>query len=85
MATYHSDIVRQRLTGAVYRPLQQRFLARARLIMPTSRHYMESSAALRDHRPAPHNDRTHRDFAAQTGSAGLVESDGHKIDHSAIR
>jgi len=49
VVTYHSDIVRQRLTGLLYSPLQQRFLSHARLIMPTSRRYLESSATLQNH------------------------------------
>jgi rhamnosyl/mannosyltransferase len=50
VATYHSDIVRQRLTGRLYAPLQRRFLARARVVMPTSREYMMSSKTLEPHR-----------------------------------
>ena len=50
VVTYHSDIVRQRLTGLLYAPLQRAFLSRARLIMPTSQRYLETSATLRPHR-----------------------------------
>ena len=50
VVTYHSDIVRQRATGAVYGPLQQAFLRRARAIMPTSERYLRSSLALQPHR-----------------------------------
>ncbi|MFW5870668.1 MAG: glycosyltransferase, partial [Candidatus Sumerlaeota bacterium] len=50
VATYHSDIVRQRLTGMVYRPVQQRFLSHARLVMPTSQRYLETSSTLAPHR-----------------------------------
>jgi rhamnosyl/mannosyltransferase len=50
VVTYHSDIVRQRLTGALYRPLQRRFLEQVRVIMPTSRAYLNSSATLAEHR-----------------------------------
>ncbi len=50
VVTYHSDIVRQRLTGALYRPLQRRFLEKARVIMPTSRAYLNSSVTLAQHR-----------------------------------
>ncbi|MFP4382155.1 MAG: glycosyltransferase [Candidatus Sumerlaeia bacterium] len=46
VATYHSDIVRQKLTGLIYRPLQRRFLDRLNLIMPTSQRYIDSSATL---------------------------------------
>ena len=44
--TYHSDIVRQRFLGALYRPLMKRFLARADRIVATSQNYVESSPIL---------------------------------------
>lgn len=47
---YHSDIVRQASALRVYGPVQQRFLRRAELIIPTSQPYLESSATLRPHR-----------------------------------
>jgi len=50
VVTYHSDIVRQRLTGRLYAPIQRRFLARARVIMPTSQRYLDTSATLAAHR-----------------------------------
>lgn len=50
VATYHSDVVRQRLTMKVYGPLFQRFLKRMAVIMPTSGRYLESSEPLRAHR-----------------------------------
>lgn len=50
IATYHSDIVRQRITGFLYRPMQQAFLRRARYIMPTSQRYLDTSETLRPHR-----------------------------------
>lgn len=43
---YHSDVVRQARAMRVYRPFQQRFLARASLILPTSSLYRDSSPAL---------------------------------------
>lgn len=52
VVTYHSDIVRQRLTGLLYSPLQHAFLRRASVIMPTSQRYLETSLTLR-----PHQDR----------------------------
>lgn len=45
--TYHSDIVRQRLTGALIAPLLQRMLDGAACIMPTSEPYIASSPLLR--------------------------------------
>jgi glycosyltransferase involved in cell wall biosynthesis len=50
VVTYHSDIIRQKLTGLVYKPLQHRFLNHARLIMPTSQRYLETSETLQPHR-----------------------------------
>lgn len=44
--TYHSDIVRQRFLGALYRPLMKRFLDRADRIVATSPNYAESSRIL---------------------------------------
>ncbi len=45
--TYHSDIVRQRLLGRLYRPLMNAVLRRADRILPTSDAYVESSPVLR--------------------------------------
>ncbi len=50
VATYHSDVVRQCRAMLLYGPLFRRFLARMRVIMPTSRRYMESSEQLAPHR-----------------------------------
>lgn len=47
--TYHSDIVRQRRLLALYQPLLQRTLRRARRILATSPAYIESSPFLRPH------------------------------------
>lgn len=46
VVTYHSDIVRQRLLGLLYRPLMRRFLARADRILATSPAYLASSPVL---------------------------------------
>ncbi|MBY6189171.1 glycosyltransferase [Microbulbifer agarilyticus] len=48
--TYHSDIVRQRFLGALYRPLMRAFLNRADRIVATSENYLESSDVLAAHR-----------------------------------
>lgn len=45
--TYHSDIVRQRVLGALYSPFLQRVLARVNTIIATSPNYIESSPVLR--------------------------------------
>ncbi|MCX2784426.1 glycosyltransferase [Microbulbifer thermotolerans] len=44
--TYHSDIVRQRLLGALYRPLMHRLLSQADRIVATSQNYVDSSPVL---------------------------------------
>ncbi|MBM3127303.1 MAG: glycosyltransferase [Chloroflexi bacterium] len=44
--TYHSDIVRQKITRALYRPLMARVLARADRIIATSPNYIASSPVL---------------------------------------
>ncbi|AOS97770.1 Alpha-D-kanosaminyltransferase [Microbulbifer aggregans] len=48
--TYHSDIVRQRWLGSLYRPLMHWFLRRADRIVATSANYVESSDVLRAYR-----------------------------------
>jgi rhamnosyl/mannosyltransferase len=50
VATYHSDVVRQRLAMKIYAPFFQRFLSRMRVIMPTSQRYLETSEPLAAHR-----------------------------------
>ena len=52
--TYHSDVVRQRVLGALFAPLLDRALARADAIVCTSPQYVASSVAL-----ARHVDRCH--------------------------
>lgn len=47
--TYHSDIVRQRVMGALYRPVQARLLARADRIIVASPPMIENSPFLRPH------------------------------------
>lgn len=46
VVTYHSDIVRQRLLGTVYRPLMHAFLGSVDAIVATSPHYLASSPVL---------------------------------------
>lgn len=50
VVTYHSDIVRQRWLGALYRPLGERVLRRAHSIHVTSDGLVDSSAVLARHR-----------------------------------
>lgn len=47
VVTYHSDIVRQRLLGLVYRPLMRHFLNGMARIVATSPNYLVSSEVLR--------------------------------------
>ncbi len=47
--TYHSDIVRQRWLGWLYRPLMHRLLASAERILPTSEATLRSSPILAHH------------------------------------
>ena len=49
VVTYHSDIVRQRVLGALYRPFLWRVLARARLIAVSNPVYIQDSPFLRRH------------------------------------
>lgn len=46
VATYHSDIVRQRLLGAAYAPFQRRFLDWCDVVIATTPRYIETSPAL---------------------------------------
>jgi rhamnosyl/mannosyltransferase len=50
VVTYHSDVVRQAGAMKLYAPFFERFLRRMRVIMPTSRRYLETSPWLRRHR-----------------------------------
>ena len=46
VVTYHSDIVRQKVAGALYAPLRDIFLDRVDQIVATSQNYVDSSATL---------------------------------------
>ncbi|WP_309143294.1 glycosyltransferase [Microbulbifer okhotskensis] len=50
VVTYHSDIVRQRVLGTLYRPLMHWFLGRADRIVATSYNYLETSPVLAAYR-----------------------------------
>ena len=54
IVTYHSDIVRQRVLGALYAPLREVFLSRAAAIVATSPQYARSSKVLARHRKRVH-------------------------------
>lgn len=47
IVTYHSDVVKQRVLGWLYRPLQRRFLASVNRIVATSPQYASTSVVLR--------------------------------------
>jgi rhamnosyl/mannosyltransferase len=50
VVTYHSDIVRQRLLGAAFRPILDHALRRASAVICTSANYIASSPVLSRHR-----------------------------------
>ncbi len=47
IVTYHSDIVRQKFLRHIYRPLETRFLNKAKLLVCTSPQYLETSENLK--------------------------------------
>src|SRR6266550_4490865 len=47
--TYHSDVVRQRILGALFQPILKRVLKRAAAVIATSEKYVETSPVLRAH------------------------------------
>lgn len=49
VVTYHSDIIRQRVLGALFAPVLHRFLDGAHAILASSPDYARSSAVLRRH------------------------------------
>lgn len=49
VVTYHSDIVRQRILGAAFSPVLNRFLRGAHAILASSPDYAQSSPVLRKH------------------------------------
>ncbi len=48
--THHSDVIRQRVAGALFRPFEALLYARARLLLATSSAYVPGSALLRHFR-----------------------------------
>jgi glycosyltransferase involved in cell wall biosynthesis len=50
LATWHSDIIRQKALRKLYRPLQERFLKRTRFLLPTSPPMIEASPHLSRYR-----------------------------------
>lgn len=48
VVTYHSDVVRQRVLGAVFRPVLRRALGRAAAVVAASPNYVESSPVLQE-------------------------------------
>jgi glycosyltransferase involved in cell wall biosynthesis len=47
---WHSDIIRQKISYIFYKPIQQRFLKKAKKIIVTSSQYLEASQQLKDHK-----------------------------------
>ena len=47
---WHSDIIRQKISYIFYKPIQQRFLKKAKKIIVTSSQYLEASEQLKDHK-----------------------------------
>ncbi|MDD2325505.1 MAG: glycosyltransferase [Alphaproteobacteria bacterium] len=54
VVTYHSDIVRQKLLGALYAPLRERFLGQMDAIVATSPTYAASSPVLQRYKAKTH-------------------------------
>ncbi len=50
VVTYHSDVIKQRISNIFYRPLQNKFLKKAKKIMVTSGQYINSSYVLPHYR-----------------------------------
>ena len=53
LATYHSDIIRQRRLLVLYRPLMKRFLSSMDYVVATSPNYVETSDVLADLKEKP--------------------------------
>ncbi len=49
IATWHSDIVRQKILARIFAPLERRFLRKCRALIATSPNYLHSSAILSRH------------------------------------
>ncbi len=100
VATYHSDIVRQRLLGAAYRPLQRRLLARLDAISVSSPRSIASSRQLpafaakcviiphgidlRRFQDTPETKRRAAQIRAAYGTAGLVLAVGRLRHYKGI-
>ncbi|AXF07062.1 glycosyl transferase [Paraburkholderia graminis] len=83
--TYHSDVVRQKVLGAVYGPLMRRTLRSMSAVVATSPAYAQTSETLAacvqgerlktiplgiiDYRDAPHSQDTERDIVSRLGLA----------------
>src|SRR2546426_3959302 len=52
--TYHSDIVRQKVTGSLFRPILNLVMARCAAVISTSRDYLDTSPVLRRFRERCH-------------------------------
>jgi glycosyltransferase involved in cell wall biosynthesis len=49
VVTYHSDVVRQRVLGALFRPVLERLMGRASAVLVSSPNYLAGSPVLRRH------------------------------------
>ena len=87
VVTYHGDIVRQRVLGALYGPLLRRVMARADRILATSPRYAETSPVLSRYRDRVeivplgiHEDRfLHADPAAVAALRARLSPDGEVV------
>jgi glycosyltransferase involved in cell wall biosynthesis len=76
VVTYHSDVVRQQLMSAVFKPFLQSVLDRARRIVATSSNYVESSAVLQQYKArccvVPYGIPVHRFTSDDAAKAGEI-------------
>jgi rhamnosyl/mannosyltransferase len=74
VVTYHSDIVRQRLTGRAFRPVLEYFLRRCSAVIATSPDYIESSPVLSKFRER-----------CRVIPLGIVPEKFERVDEAAVR
>ncbi|HST52660.1 MAG TPA: glycosyltransferase [Pyrinomonadaceae bacterium] len=74
VVTYHSDIVRQRLTGRAFRPVLEYFLRRCSAVIATSPDYVESSPVLSKFRER-----------CRVIPLGIVPEKFERVDEAAVR
>ena len=69
VVTYHSDLVRQRVRGALFRPIERLAYRRVRAILPTSPAYAPGNS-VREFSPAGHQLRSFGTTQAGYGDLG---------------